>query len=147
MIVNDSYERFTGDKREHFVGKKVSEHLGEDIFENIIKPYFDRCLQGEVINYQEWFEYPSLGKRFVDITYFPYRESGDQISGVIANTRDITERKRAEENLRESELRFQCMLSLVPDMISIHDTDMNIVYSARTKTPIFQAGLAEIPQA
>ncbi len=48
---------------------------------------------------------------------------------IVFSSRNITERKQAEEALWESEERFQKMLSLVPDMISIHDTDMNIVYS------------------
>lgn len=43
--------------------------------------------------------------------------------------RDITERRQAGEALRRSEERFQKMLSLIPDMISIQDADMNIVYS------------------
>ncbi|MFO7874212.1 MAG: PAS domain S-box protein [Bacteroidales bacterium] len=48
---------------------------------------------------------------------------------VISTVRDVTERKLAEQAVKESEKRFQKMLSLIPDMISIHDPDMNIVYS------------------
>jgi len=43
--------------------------------------------------------------------------------------RDVTERRQAGEALRKSEERFQKMLALIPDMISIQDADMNIVYS------------------
>lgn len=42
---------------------------------------------------------------------------------------DITERRQAMESLQLSEARFQKMLSLVPDMISIQDAEMNIVYA------------------
>ena len=42
---------------------------------------------------------------------------------------DISERKQVEMALRENEERFQKMLNVVPDMISIHDPGMNIVYS------------------
>lgn len=41
----------------------------------------------------------------------------------------MVERKQAEEALRRSESLFQTMLALIPDMISIHDPQMNIVYS------------------
>ena len=37
--------------------------------------------------------------------------------------------KRAEEKLRKSEERLSKILSVVPDMVSVHDRDMNIVYS------------------
>jgi PAS domain S-box-containing protein len=39
------------------------------------------------------------------------------------------ELKQAEEALRESEMRFQKMLGVVPDMISIQNPEMDILYS------------------
>jgi len=49
---------------------------------------------------------------------------------------DITYKKQHEDEIKkqrqliqESEKRFQKMLALIPDMISIHDKDFNIVYS------------------
>jgi len=39
------------------------------------------------------------------------------------------ERLRSEAALRESEVRFHKMLALVPDMITIQDPEMNILYS------------------
>ncbi len=48
---------------------------------------------------------------------------------VVISFSDITEQKEKEKQLRDSEQRFQKMLSIIPDMISIHDPDMNIVYS------------------
>lgn len=113
-IVNDAYEKFSEVNREHFVGQTVYEYLGEDIFQRFVKPNFDRCLQGEVINYQQWFEYPTMGRRFVDVSYFPYRDTSDQIAGVVANTRDITERKLAEDALKRSEERYQAIIHVSP---------------------------------
>ncbi len=77
----------------------VAEYLGEDVFEKSIKPRFDKCLQGEFVNFQEWFDYPALGRRFVDVTYFPYRNLLNQVIGVVANTRDITNRKKTADLL------------------------------------------------
>jgi PAS domain S-box-containing protein len=57
IIVNDAYEKFSGVDREHFLGLTVSEYLGKEVFERSIKPNLDRCLQGEIVNYQEWFNY------------------------------------------------------------------------------------------
>jgi len=52
-----------------------------------------------------------------------------KIKEIIGVGRNITERKQAEEKLRESEMRFQKMLGVVPDMISIQNPDMDILYS------------------
>jgi len=100
IIVNDAYERFSGVKREHFIGRTVSEYLGEDIFKQVVKPHFDKCLQGDTVIYQEWFDYPTMGRRFTEITYSPYTDVRGNISGVLSNTRDITERKMAEDKIQ-----------------------------------------------
>ncbi|MEE4362350.1 MAG: PAS domain S-box protein [Desulfotignum sp.] len=99
IIVNNAYENFSGAKLDDFIGMTVAEYMGKEVFEEKIKSNLDRCFNGEIVNYQEWFEYPTKGKRFVDVTYFPYRDGENHISGVIASTRDITERKKVEESL------------------------------------------------
>jgi two-component system, cell cycle sensor histidine kinase and response regulator CckA len=114
ILANNAYEDFSGVNRDDFVGMTVAEYLGKEVFEEKIKPNLDKCLNGEIVNYQEWFEYPTKGKRFVDVTYFPYRDENNHISGVIANTRDITEGKQAEEALKASEMRFKELLLNVP---------------------------------
>src|SRR6056297_4207493 len=47
---------------------------------------------------------------------------------------------KRQEELNQSEQRFERMLGLVPDMISIHDPEMNIVYSN-------WRGFANIPES
>jgi PAS domain S-box-containing protein len=124
VIVNEAYEQFSGVRRDQFIGLTVSEYLGKDVFENYIKPYFDRCLQGETINYQEWFEYPTIGRRFVDVTYYPFRDSSGCISGAIANTRDITVSKQSDD-----QLRFQAMLlEAIEQAVIVTDLSGRIVY-------------------
>lgn len=48
---------------------------------------------------------------------------------IYAAARDITDRKEHQEELRIREERFQKAFGLIPDMISIHDPEMNILYS------------------
>jgi two-component system, cell cycle sensor histidine kinase and response regulator CckA len=98
VLVNNAYEEFSGVNQDDFVGMTVAEYLGSDIFEEKIKANLDKCLNGEIVNYREWFEYPTKGKRFVDITYYPYLDGDRNIGGVIANTRDITEIKHSERD-------------------------------------------------
>lgn len=48
---------------------------------------------------------------------------------MVGTHTDCTSQMKAESALRKSEEHFQKMLGVVPDMISIHDREMNILYS------------------
>jgi PAS domain S-box-containing protein len=102
LIVNRTYELISGRPREEIIGRSVAEYLGEKVFRDSVKPRFDQCLQGEVVSYRDWFFYPAAGKRFVEVTYTPYRDSDDRIAGVMAITRDVTDRRLTEEALERS---------------------------------------------
>ena len=114
QIVNEAYAGFTGVKQETLVGLSVAEYLGEDVFQEVIRPQFDRCLQGETINFQQWFDYPSLGRKFFDVTYTPYRDATHRIAGVVATIRDNTAQRLVEETLQRSEEQFRTLASLAP---------------------------------
>jgi len=119
IIINSAYEKFSGIKKENFIGLTVADYFGEDIFNQTIKPRLKKCLQGNVINYQEWFDYPAIGRRCVDITYFPYLNKNNQIAGIVANTRDITEQRQAQEALASSERKYRELFEANQDAITI----------------------------
>lgn len=104
----------------------MSEYLGDEVFQKVVKPLFDRCLQGEVINYRRWFDYPSLGRRYVDLSYFPYRDDHNRITGIIAHTRDITDYIEATEALHLSEERFRLIFDRSPAGSAIVGPDLRL---------------------
>ena|GEM_PF-2245995 len=128
LIVNQTYERYSGLTKEAFIGRSIAEHLGQAAFEQHVKPRFDRCLQGEIIRYAEWFDFPTLGRRFFSVTYFPYRDETNRVCGVVANSRDITELKLAEAALADSEARFRGIVENADEGIWQVDRDWRTVY-------------------
>ncbi|MFW6271104.1 MAG: PAS domain S-box protein, partial [Bacillota bacterium] len=58
----------------------------------------------------------------------PIRDK-NKTQGVVLVFRDVTDEYQMREKLKESEDRFQKMLSVIPDMVSVHDSEMNVVYS------------------
>jgi PAS domain S-box-containing protein len=55
------------------------------------------------------------------------RDSADQVVGILGVSRDITERKRMEEELKRNERFLQNIFEAIQDGISVLDTDLRIV--------------------
>ena len=66
-------------------------------------------------------------KRWVVGTYAPHRNARGEIIGVIATLRDITERKRTEESLRDSENKFASIIEFLPDATFVIDLEGKVV--------------------
>lgn len=80
------------------MGHFVPEVLNEELFETVIKPKLDECFRGKVVRYEMKFSYPTVGERYLLLSYFPI-EGPSGIDRVVCILRDITDRKRAEEVL------------------------------------------------
>jgi PAS domain S-box-containing protein len=108
LIVNDTYLKAHNKKREEIINHTVAELLGEETFNNTVKQKLDCCFKGETVHYREWFDFCGIGKRFMDVAYFPHKSDKDStVSGVVVVSRDITEQELAEKEVHRisNELR------------------------------------------
>ncbi|MCL5281305.1 MAG: PAS domain S-box protein [Planctomycetes bacterium] len=97
-----------------------------------------RALRGEVLaGVQEMVRNLATGElRWREVTSAPIRDQAGQITGAVVVARDITERKRAEETLRESEERLRFVVESSPDTIFVQDRDLRYVWMNRPAYPL-----------
>lgn len=130
LVVSYAYLKAHGKSREEIVGRKVHELLGEAVFKNFVKGYLDRCFEGEVINYRAWFTFREAGRRFMNVTYYPYLDYDGAIAGAVVIARDITEYRMAEERLRVSEEKYRHLFENLNDAAFLADMETGFLVDA-----------------
>lgn len=93
---NDSYVKNLNTTREKIIGRSISDVLGENFFKNHMKYYLDKCLAGEIVNFQTWQQPYTKEKMFIDVFHYPYYEADKKVGGIVISVRDITQYQAAE---------------------------------------------------
>ncbi|MFL5024104.1 PAS domain-containing sensor histidine kinase [Microvirga tunisiensis] len=120
-MANAAYLQLIG--RENIVGKPVRDALPEVVGQGFIdlldrvyhsgQPFVGRSIRVHLRQ--------SSGdvreERFLDFVYQPIFDPDGQVSGIFVQGHDVTEQKRSEEALRESEERFRAIANSIDQLI------------------------------
>ena len=101
--VNESYLKAHDLTREAVVGRTVTDIFGNHVFQKKIEPRLELAFSGRPVRYQEEFVFAGIGRRFMDVSYFPVVDPAGAVEGVVLNARDITEARKIEEHLMQSQ--------------------------------------------
>jgi two-component system cell cycle sensor histidine kinase/response regulator CckA len=156
FIVDVDYQhnlklRWTSENLVQVTGRTISEAATSDLWKQIIHPenvgnffkFVEQILttikSGEI----ECRTITKFGtERWIHIFAKPKTDEHNQVITIIGAVKDITERKRAEEELTALTLRQQAILAAVPDIIM--EVDNNKIYTWANKAGLDFFGNAVI---
>jgi PAS domain S-box-containing protein len=121
--VNEATELVTGFSRKRLIGSDFSDYFTEP--EKAREGYQKVISQGFVKDYPLTIRHKS--GRLTDVLYNAavYKNESGKMQGVFAAARDITERKRAEQALQESQQMLQSVLDTIPVRVFWKDLDLD----------------------
>jgi len=130
VIANRAALNYRGLEKEQLVGRAFREQLAaEGASEQTIglnEQKLNECFQGKVVQYETKYTYPKVGERNILLSYFPIEGTAgvDRIACIV---RDITDRKRTEDRLRE----YERVVEGLEEMIVVVDRDYRYVIANR----------------
>lgn len=108
---NRGYKEWFGHTSAELKGKSLKEVLGPSAYQAIV-PRIEKALTGEFVRFEDVVDYKSAGKRIVEAAYVPDKAEDGRIRGFFALISDVTERRRAEQELVERRAELEQLLQL-----------------------------------
>ncbi len=126
LMINSAGARFLGHSVDEVIGRTDAElfvpEVGRDIMER------DRKVieSGYVQTYEEFGTAAGV-TRLYSATKGPFHDPSGHVVGLLGICRDITDRKRAEEEIRQSEQKLQMHIENTPLAVVEWDLDFRVV--------------------
>lgn len=142
--INPACKKLTGYTQNEIIGKHISELVAPEWRDRVAEFYLDQ-FKNKID--ETLFSFPILTKsrelKWVEQTVMQLRE-GNRITGHKSIMRDITERKEAEQKLKESEGQLQTIFNEAPDALIVINDEGNIIRWNPQAEKIFGWSLVEV---
>jgi PAS domain S-box-containing protein len=97
--VSRNYAEMLGLSTDEIAGRPIAEIMGAAAYASI-RPYIDRVLCGERVEYEARVDYKAIGSRWIHAVYVPTYDAVDAPDGWVAVVTDYTQRRELEDASR-----------------------------------------------
>lgn len=125
LMINPAGAGFIGKTVEEILGKNDRELLSADIAQAVMDMDHKVIAEGVTQTYEERGLSNGVSRLYL-ATKGPYRDERGEIAGLLGISRDITERKRAEEEIRQSQQKLRIHFEHTPLAVVEWDLDFRV---------------------
>ncbi len=119
---NKAYEQWFGHAATNIHGKTMREVLGENAF-NKLHSRIDEVLAGKAVHFETLAPYKDGGERYIMADYIPHFGNENEVLGFYVVVNDISERRKSEFALKESEERFRSFADSIQNLAWMADSE------------------------
>ncbi len=142
-LINRKWEEVTGLKREEVIGRTDEVLFPGPVGRQFRMNDLEVIGTGKVLEREEILE-DARGKRYFISIKFPLRGKDGHIRGICGMTTEITERKRTEQALEESEEIFQLFMEHSPIYVFFKDAQTRAIRLSKNYEHMLGKSLPEL---
>lgn len=142
LFVNKAFERLFEITFEEYQQNWKIIFPNEEIYQESLTKHLKVLTEGKPVEYETYRKRKDGSLLNVEITYSPIRRVNGEIIGTAGIVRDISDRKRYEAAVRESEAKYRIVAENTSDVISIIDINGTFIYIS----PSVEANLGFSPE-
>jgi PAS domain S-box-containing protein len=130
VSVNAAFLKVTGLSLDQVVGKTVGDVIPEPSLTIVLGKYRQAVKENTIVQWIETSDYPT-GRLTGEVRVAPVRDDRGHCTHLVGSVHDITEHRRAEAAIRESEERFRNMADTAPVLIWVSGRDNLLTFFNR----------------